>query len=225
MSSVPRLYEKMYARVHEKVADDPPARQRIFRWALGVGREVFRHQVERTSPGLLLQAQAPRSRTRSSSPRSRSARAAGCVSSSRAARRSPREIAEFFGAAGLLDPARATASPRQPGHHRQPPGTDPAGHRGPAPGGRRGEDRGGRRDPHPRAPRDEGLLQEARGHRGGDRRRTAGSTPATSGCSTRTASSSSPTARRTSSSPRAARTSPPSPSRTASSPTPSSPRW
>ena len=51
MSSVPRLYEKMYARVNEKVANDPPSRQRIFRWALGVGREAFRHRVERTRPG------------------------------------------------------------------------------------------------------------------------------------------------------------------------------
>ncbi|HSB60980.1 MAG TPA: AMP-binding protein, partial [Vicinamibacteria bacterium] len=54
MGSVPRLYEKMYARVNEKVASDPPLRQRIFRWAIGVGREVFRHRVERTEPGPLL---------------------------------------------------------------------------------------------------------------------------------------------------------------------------
>src|SRR5262249_30826054 len=54
MSSVPRLYEKMFARVNERVAQDPPFRQKIFRWALGVGREAFRHRVERTSPGLLL---------------------------------------------------------------------------------------------------------------------------------------------------------------------------
>jgi long-chain acyl-CoA synthetase len=54
MCSVPRLYEKMYARVREKVAADPPARQKIFHWALGVGREAFRHTVEGTSPGPLL---------------------------------------------------------------------------------------------------------------------------------------------------------------------------
>jgi long-chain acyl-CoA synthetase len=41
----------MYARVLEKVAGDPPLRQRIFRWAVGVGREVFRHKVERRAPG------------------------------------------------------------------------------------------------------------------------------------------------------------------------------
>jgi long-chain acyl-CoA synthetase len=47
MCSVPRLYEKMYARVHEKVAKDPPLRQAIFRWATGVGRQAFAARVER----------------------------------------------------------------------------------------------------------------------------------------------------------------------------------
>jgi long-chain acyl-CoA synthetase len=51
MCSVPRLYEKMYARVNEKVASDPPLRQRIFRWAIGVGREVFAHTVAAPSRG------------------------------------------------------------------------------------------------------------------------------------------------------------------------------
>jgi len=54
MGSVPRLYEKMYARVNEKVAGDPPFRQKIFRWALGVGGQAFRHRVARTEPGALL---------------------------------------------------------------------------------------------------------------------------------------------------------------------------
>jgi long-chain acyl-CoA synthetase len=54
MCSVPRLYEKMYARVNEKVASDPPLRQRIFRWAISMGREVFRHRVAGTEPGALL---------------------------------------------------------------------------------------------------------------------------------------------------------------------------
>jgi long-chain acyl-CoA synthetase len=57
MLSVPRLYEKMYARVNEKVAADSPLKQRIFRWALGVGRKVFQAQVEHRAPGVLLRAQ------------------------------------------------------------------------------------------------------------------------------------------------------------------------
>jgi long-chain acyl-CoA synthetase len=101
MLSVPRLYEKMYARVNEKVAADPPKRQKVFRWALGVGREVFRHQVERTSPGLLLRLKHKvadklvfskiRERTGG---RLRLFVSGGAPLS--------REIAEFFGAAGLL---------------------------------------------------------------------------------------------------------------------------
>jgi long-chain acyl-CoA synthetase len=54
MGSVPRLYEKMYAKINEKVASDPPLRQKIFRWAMGVGREVFLHRVAHTEPGVLL---------------------------------------------------------------------------------------------------------------------------------------------------------------------------
>jgi len=56
MCSVPRLYEKMYARVAEKVAGDPPLRQAIFRWAKGVGQQGFSARVERRPPGLLLRA-------------------------------------------------------------------------------------------------------------------------------------------------------------------------
>jgi long-chain acyl-CoA synthetase len=53
MCSVPRLYEKIYARVLEKVAGDPPTRQKIFRWAIGVGRRLFLHRSARTSPSVL----------------------------------------------------------------------------------------------------------------------------------------------------------------------------
>jgi long-chain acyl-CoA synthetase len=52
MCSVPRLYEKMYGRVLEKVAGDPPARQKIFRWAIGVGRALFQARAERRSAAL-----------------------------------------------------------------------------------------------------------------------------------------------------------------------------
>ncbi|HEY6553145.1 MAG TPA: long-chain fatty acid--CoA ligase, partial [Vicinamibacteria bacterium] len=51
MLSVPRLYEKMYARVSEKVASDTALKQAIFRWAMGVGAQAFRHHVDRTPMG------------------------------------------------------------------------------------------------------------------------------------------------------------------------------
>jgi long-chain acyl-CoA synthetase len=101
MLSVPRLYEKMYARINEKVASDTPQKQKIFRWALGVGREAFQHQVNRTRPGLVLRLKHAladklvfgkiRERTGG---RLRLFVSGGAPLS--------REIAEFFGAAGLL---------------------------------------------------------------------------------------------------------------------------
>ena len=52
--SVPRLYEKVYARVFEKVGSDSPLRQKIFHWALGVGHEYFDSRVRREVPGPFL---------------------------------------------------------------------------------------------------------------------------------------------------------------------------
>jgi long-chain acyl-CoA synthetase len=42
MVSVPRLYEKFYARVISKVEEEGGAKQAIFRWALSAGREASR---------------------------------------------------------------------------------------------------------------------------------------------------------------------------------------
>src|SRR5512143_735090 len=42
MFSVPRLYEKFYARVLAKVEEDGGLKKAIFEWALGVGREASR---------------------------------------------------------------------------------------------------------------------------------------------------------------------------------------
>jgi long-chain acyl-CoA synthetase len=101
MASVPRLYEKMYARVNEKVANDPPYRQRIFRWALAVGRKVFRHRVERTAPGAFLRLQfALADRLVFSQIKARTGGRLRMFVSGGAPL--AREIAEFFGAAGLL---------------------------------------------------------------------------------------------------------------------------
>ncbi|MFC1850409.1 AMP-dependent synthetase/ligase [candidate division CSSED10-310 bacterium] len=41
MVSVPRLYEKMYARILEKVESDSPLKQKIFHWATSVGTEYL----------------------------------------------------------------------------------------------------------------------------------------------------------------------------------------
>lgn len=42
--SVPRLFEKFYARVQAKVEEDGGLKKAIFEWALGVGREVSRRR-------------------------------------------------------------------------------------------------------------------------------------------------------------------------------------
>jgi long-chain acyl-CoA synthetase len=101
MLSVPRLYEKMYAKVNDKVAGDPAFRQKLFRWALGVGREAFRHRWQKTTPGLGLALKHKladalvfskiRERTGG---RLRLFVSGGAPLA--------REIAEFFGSAGLL---------------------------------------------------------------------------------------------------------------------------
>jgi long-chain acyl-CoA synthetase len=101
MTSVPRLYEKMYARVNEKVAGDPPLRQRIFRWAIGVGRRVFAHVVANTEPGRLLAAQfALADKLVFSKIKQRTGGRLRLFISGGAPL--AREIAEFFGAAGML---------------------------------------------------------------------------------------------------------------------------
>jgi len=101
MCSVPRLYEKMYARVNEKVAADPPLRQRIFHWAVGVGARVFGHYVDHTKPGWLLKAQFAVADTLVFSKiKERTGGRLKLFISGGAPL--AREIAEFFGAAGLL---------------------------------------------------------------------------------------------------------------------------
>ncbi len=101
MTSVPRLYEKMYARVNEKVAADSPLRQRIFRWAIGVGRERFAHTVARSEPGPLLKAKfALADKLVFSKIKARTGGRMRLFISGGAPL--AREIAEFFGAAGML---------------------------------------------------------------------------------------------------------------------------
>jgi long-chain acyl-CoA synthetase len=101
MASVPRLYEKMYARVNEKVAADPPLRRKIFRWAMGVGREAFRHRVQGTKAPPLTRLQLRLAdRLVFSKIKARTGGRMRLFVSGGAPL--SREIAEFFGAAGLL---------------------------------------------------------------------------------------------------------------------------
>ncbi|HEY6322852.1 MAG TPA: long-chain fatty acid--CoA ligase [Thermoanaerobaculia bacterium] len=52
--SVPRVYEKVLARVQENVAASSPIRQRIFAWAVAVGREALPWRLKLERPAGLL---------------------------------------------------------------------------------------------------------------------------------------------------------------------------
>ncbi len=57
MVSVPRLYEKVYAAIQDRVSGSSPVRRSLFRWALGVG-SAFEHASRtgrRTGPALRVQ--------------------------------------------------------------------------------------------------------------------------------------------------------------------------
>jgi long-chain acyl-CoA synthetase len=195
--SVPRLYEKMHARIQEKVAGDPPVRQRIFRWGLRVGQESFRHRVAKTRPPAALRLRRALAERLVFAKIKKRVGGRLRVFVSGGAPLS-RELAEFFGAVGLLILEGYGLTETSPVITVNRPEDFRPGTVGPPVDGRGGQDRARRRDPDPRPARHEGLLQEARGHRGGHRqarlvphrrRRLAW----------RTASSPSPTARRTSS--------------------------
>ena len=54
MVSVPRLFEKIYSRIHENVHLMPAHKKRLFHWAVAVGREyVYSRYVRRVPTGFL----------------------------------------------------------------------------------------------------------------------------------------------------------------------------
>jgi long-chain acyl-CoA synthetase len=46
VASVPRIFEKIYAKIHEQAAAGSPAKQKIFAWAVKTGREVSRLRLQ-----------------------------------------------------------------------------------------------------------------------------------------------------------------------------------
>ena len=59
MTGVPRVYEKLRARVVAAVAEAPRVRQALFAWAVGVGHAAARAQLAGRTPGLLTRLQTP----------------------------------------------------------------------------------------------------------------------------------------------------------------------
>jgi long-chain acyl-CoA synthetase len=48
--SVPRVYEKFHARVYEQVSQGSPIRQKLFHWAVALGREALPYRLKRQKP-------------------------------------------------------------------------------------------------------------------------------------------------------------------------------
>ncbi len=54
LTGVPRFYEKVYARVMDNAATQPPLRRAIFSWGVGVGRKVAQLRFTGKTAGLFL---------------------------------------------------------------------------------------------------------------------------------------------------------------------------
>jgi long-chain acyl-CoA synthetase len=54
MASVPRLYEKIYARILENVESGPPIKRKIFYWAIKVGKEYITQIMNKKPVGKVL---------------------------------------------------------------------------------------------------------------------------------------------------------------------------
>ncbi len=195
--SVPRIYEKIYAAVLEKALAGGAAKKTIFLWARGVGdRWAAEMQAGRAPKGFLAFQYQVADKLVFSKLRERvGGRLRYFVSRRRAAGARDQQLLLRRGAA---HPRRLRAHRDVAGDRREHAGVQSHRHGGQADLRHRGHDRRRRRDPHARPARDEGLLQPPRGDARSDRRRRAGSTPATSANSTM-ATCASPTARRTSS--------------------------
>jgi long-chain acyl-CoA synthetase len=101
LCSVPRVFEKVYAGVLAKAEAGSPLKKKIFRWAVGVGKEVSRlKQAGQPVPGLL----AFKYRIASKLVFSKMHAALGGRLRFAVSGGAPlsREIAEFFHAAGIL---------------------------------------------------------------------------------------------------------------------------
>ena len=99
--SVPRVFEKVYAKILAGVEAGPPAKRKIFHWAMGVGREVSRHEQrgQPLPPALALKRAIAHKLVFSKLHAALGGRLKWAVSGGAPL---SREIAEFFHAAGIL---------------------------------------------------------------------------------------------------------------------------
>ena len=165
LTGVPRVYEKMHARI---IADGAVRvggrRAAIFRWAVSVGIGARPRDASRRAPAPLARAavgarrppgvlENPERRRRPASLSGVGKRAAA-VTASRSS-----------STASVCRSSRATVSPRPPrSSPSNPPAAPRAGTVGKAVAGRRAADRRRRRDSRARTEPDDRVLQQARGH-------------------------------------------------------------
>ena len=99
--SVPRVFEKVYAKILAGVEAGSPAKKKIFYWAIGVGREVSRHQQrgQPLPPGLALKRAIAHKLVFEKLHAALGGRLKWAVSGGAPL---SRDIAEFFHAAGIL---------------------------------------------------------------------------------------------------------------------------
>ncbi len=98
--AVPRVYEKVQSRVMETAAAGSPLKQRIFAWALGIGRQALPYRLrEQAAPGMLGVQLALADRLVFAKIRERlGGRFIFAISGGAPL---PREVAEFFWGAGI----------------------------------------------------------------------------------------------------------------------------
>ncbi|MBM4442127.1 MAG: long-chain fatty acid--CoA ligase [Candidatus Rokubacteria bacterium] len=99
--SVPRVFEKVYAKILAGVEAGSPVKKKIFHWAIGVGREVSRHQQrgQPLPPALKLKQAIAHKLVFSKLHAALGGRLKWAVSGGAPL---SRDIAEFFHAAGIL---------------------------------------------------------------------------------------------------------------------------
>ena len=179
MTGVPRVYEKLHAKIHETVAAGPAFRRRLFEWAVRIGTEASaaRREGRALSPFLKMQEAVADGLVASKIREKVGGRLRLAVSGSAAL---PAHIARFFHAVGVPLIEGYGLTETSPVITVNPRDRPRFGSVGCVIDGVDGGDCRGWRDPHARPTRDEGLLESSGRHRRRAGRRTAGSTPATS---------------------------------------------
>ena len=169
MTGVPRVFEKLHARIMEAASAAPAPRRWIFTWALGVG--LLRVQREQKNGGRAVETNWQdrlADKLVFSKIRERVGGRLRVIVSGSAPL--PVHVAEFFSAVGLPIMEGYGLTETSPVLTRQSARRHPQRHRRRRAARHRAAHRGGRRNPRARAEPDEGLLEEARGHRRSDRR-------------------------------------------------------